>query len=187
MEHHVTHAVHSRPRKLRVSTNEIGGQIVTLVPVLLAIGRAGTVDDLARDGAAGGRLARAGPRPRTRPGASRPAGRPRSRSCAECKQALDARRRACLACAGLPIRQLQPYRKSIREEPTVKDSMLNIRRLRVRPVVVPMRLPLQTSTGAVSMAPLVLIDLETAAGITGRAYLFAIGRPHLRRMVARRV
>ena len=47
----------------------------------------------------------------------------------------------------------------------MKDSMLNIRGLRVRPVVVPMRLPLQTSTGAVSMAPLVLIDLLTTAGI----------------------
>ena len=66
----------------------------------------------------------------------------------------------------------------------MKGSKLNIRRLRVRPVVVPMRLPLQTSTGAVSMAPLVLIDLETAAGITGRAYLFAIGRAHLRPIVA---
>ncbi len=66
----------------------------------------------------------------------------------------------------------------------MKDSMLNIRRLRVRPVVVPMRLPLQTSTGAVSMAPLVLIDLDTTAGITGRAYLFAIGRPHLAPIVA---
>ena len=66
----------------------------------------------------------------------------------------------------------------------MNDSMLNIRKLRVRPVVVPMRLPLQTSTGAVNMAPLVLIDLETAAGITGRAYLFAIGRPHLRPIVA---
>ena len=53
-----------------------------------------------------------------------------------------------------------------------------------RPVVVPMRLPLQTSTGAVSMAPLVLIDLDTTAGITGRSYLFAIGRPHLRPIVA---
>jgi len=66
----------------------------------------------------------------------------------------------------------------------VKDSMLNIRSLRARPVVVPMRLPLQTSTGAVGMAPLVLIDLETSAGITGHAYLFAIGRPHLRPIVA---
>ncbi len=66
----------------------------------------------------------------------------------------------------------------------VNDSRLKIRRLRVRPVVVPMRLPLQTSTGAVSTAPLVLIDLETTAGISGRSYLFAIGQAHLRPIVA---
>ena len=66
----------------------------------------------------------------------------------------------------------------------MKDSKLNIRSLRVRPVVVPMRLPLQTSTGAVSIAPLVLLDLETTAGITGRAYLFAIGRNNLKPIVA---
>ncbi len=66
----------------------------------------------------------------------------------------------------------------------MKDSKLSVRRLRVRPVAVPMRLPLQTSTGAVSIAPLVLLDLETTAGITGRAYLFAIGRPHLKPIVA---
>ena len=66
----------------------------------------------------------------------------------------------------------------------MKNSKLNVRRLRVRPVAVPMRLPLQTATGAVSIAPLVLIDLETTAGITGRSYLFAIGRQHLKPIVA---
>lgn len=66
----------------------------------------------------------------------------------------------------------------------MKDSKLNVRQLRVRPVVVPMKLPLQTSSGAVSMAPLVLIDLETTAGITGRSYLFAIGGQNLRPIVA---
>jgi mandelate racemase len=71
-----------------------------------------------------------------------------------------------------------------RKEAIVKDSKLNVRQLRVRPVVVPMKLPLQTSSGAVSMAPLVLIDLETTAGITGRSYLFAIGRQNLRPIVA---
>lgn len=66
----------------------------------------------------------------------------------------------------------------------MKDSKLEIRSLRVRTLAVPMRLPLQTSTGAVSIAPLVLLDLETTAGITGRAYLFAIGRPHLKPIAA---
>ena len=66
----------------------------------------------------------------------------------------------------------------------MKDSNLAVRSLRVRPVAVPMRLPLQTSTGAISIAPLVLLDLETTAGITGRAYLFAIGRTNLKPIVA---
>jgi mandelate racemase len=65
-----------------------------------------------------------------------------------------------------------------------ENSKLNIRRLRVRAVQVPMRLPLQTSTGAVSIAALVLLDLETTAGITGRAYLFAVGRQNLKPIVA---
>ena len=66
----------------------------------------------------------------------------------------------------------------------MKDSKLNIRALHARPVAVPMRLPLKTSTGAISVAPLVLLDLETTAGITGRAYLFAIGQPNLKPIVA---
>ncbi len=66
----------------------------------------------------------------------------------------------------------------------MNDSKLQVRELRVRPVAVPMRLPLQTSTGAVSIAPLVLLDLETTAGITGRSYLFAIGRQNLKPIVA---
>jgi mandelate racemase len=37
-----------------------------------------------------------------------------------------------------------------------------------------MRRPLRTSTGAVDRAPLLLIDLQTDAGVTGRAYLFGI-------------
>ena len=66
----------------------------------------------------------------------------------------------------------------------MKTKDLRVRGLRVRPVLVPMRLPLQTSTGAVSIAPLVLLDLETTAGITGRAYLFAVGRSNLKPIVA---
>ena len=61
---------------------------------------------------------------------------------------------------------------------------MTIRSLRVRAVAVPMRLPLQTSTGAVSIAPLVLLDLETSNGIVGRAYLFAVGRANLKPIVA---
>jgi mandelate racemase len=56
---------------------------------------------------------------------------------------------------------------------------LRVDSVTVRAAAVPMRRPLHTSTGAVNVAPLVLVDLRTSAGITGRAYLFAIGRPGL--------
>ncbi|MDH5539417.1 MAG: mandelate racemase, partial [Rhizobacter sp.] len=44
--------------------------------------------------------------------------------------------------------------------------------LRVRAVNVPLRLPLQTSGGTVTAAPLALIDLLTEEGVTGSTYLF---------------
>ncbi|MEI6720245.1 MAG: enolase C-terminal domain-like protein [Betaproteobacteria bacterium] len=66
----------------------------------------------------------------------------------------------------------------------MKNSKFEIRALRVRPVCVPMRLPLQTATGIVDIAPLVLLDLETTAGITGRSYLFAVNRLFLKPLVA---
>jgi mandelate racemase len=58
-------------------------------------------------------------------------------------------------------------------------SELSIRDIRVRPVAAPMKRPLTTSTGALTVAPLLLIDLETNEGIAGRSYLFAISAPHL--------
>lgn len=42
----------------------------------------------------------------------------------------------------------------------------------VRPVVVPLRPPRQTEAGLMLTAPLVLLDLETANGIVGHAYVF---------------
>jgi len=78
------------------------------------------------------------------------------------------------------MRQSQPQE----EETALKNSKLDIRALRVRPVCVPMRLPLQTATGIVDIAPLVLLDLETTAGITGRSYLFAVNRLFLKPLVA---
>jgi mandelate racemase len=58
-----------------------------------------------------------------------------------------------------------------RAEP-VETGQLQIRALRARAVNVPMRRPLATSGGAVSTAPLVLIDLETEQGVTGHSYIF---------------
>ncbi len=56
---------------------------------------------------------------------------------------------------------------------------LTIRSLRLRTAVVPMKRPVATSIATVSAAPLVLIDLQTNAGITGRAYLFSPGKHNL--------
>ena len=66
----------------------------------------------------------------------------------------------------------------------MKLDKLKIRGLRARAVAVPMKRPLATATGAVTIAPLLLLDLETDGGITGRSYLFGIGEPHLRPMAA---
>lgn len=49
---------------------------------------------------------------------------------------------------------------------------VTIRSIRARAVLAPFRLPPAAATGAMPRAPLVLIDLETDAGMTGRAYLF---------------
>ena len=54
-----------------------------------------------------------------------------------------------------------------------------IRSVLARPVVAPMRLPLRTSSGAITTAPLLLIDVQTSEGITGRSYLFAFTRSNL--------
>ena len=58
-------------------------------------------------------------------------------------------------------------------------TSLKIQSVSVRAVAVPMRRPLQTSTGAVSVAPLLLVDLKTNDGIVGRSYLFAIAKQNL--------
>lgn len=50
--------------------------------------------------------------------------------------------------------------------------VLTIRALEVRAVQVPLKLPLQTSGGVITQAPLALIDLHTEQGITGSTYLF---------------
>jgi mandelate racemase len=47
-----------------------------------------------------------------------------------------------------------------------------IRHLAARAVNVPLEYPVRTSVGTVDTAPLVLIDLHTDAGVTGRSYLF---------------
>ncbi len=51
--------------------------------------------------------------------------------------------------------------------------ILTIRSIRGRAVSVPMRFALGTSAQTVRAAPLLLVDLETEEGVTGRTYLFS--------------
>jgi mandelate racemase len=56
---------------------------------------------------------------------------------------------------------------------------LTIRQVRARPVVVPLRRAVRTAVGTIEAAPLVLIDVATEEGVTGRSYLFGYTRPAL--------
>ncbi|HYL18922.1 MAG TPA: enolase C-terminal domain-like protein [Burkholderiales bacterium] len=49
---------------------------------------------------------------------------------------------------------------------------LKIRNIRARPVLVPFKRPPMSASGGIPSAALVLIDLETDGGVTGRAYVF---------------
>lgn len=49
---------------------------------------------------------------------------------------------------------------------------LTIRGVRARPVLVPFKRPPASASGAIPTAALVLIDLETDAGVVGRSYVF---------------
>jgi mandelate racemase len=70
---------------------------------------------------------------------------------------------------------------------TTTAPQLTIRGLTARAVDVPMDRPIQTASGEMPTAPLVLIDLETDEGVTGSAYVFcytpAVLRP-LRELIA---
>ena len=51
-------------------------------------------------------------------------------------------------------------------------ASLKIRNIRARPVLAPFRRPPMSASGGIPSAALVLIDLETDGGVTGRAYVF---------------
>ncbi|HKG83641.1 MAG TPA: enolase C-terminal domain-like protein [Beijerinckiaceae bacterium] len=59
---------------------------------------------------------------------------------------------------------------------------LTIRGVRTTPVEVPMSYALGTSAATIRAAPLLLIDVDTEEGVTGRAYLFAYRRSGARAM-----
>ncbi len=54
----------------------------------------------------------------------------------------------------------------------MSEPRLTLRAIRARGVEVPLKLPLGTSAGTLRSAPLLLIDIETEEGVTGRSYLF---------------
>jgi mandelate racemase len=56
---------------------------------------------------------------------------------------------------------------------------MKIRNIRLRPVAAPMKRPLVTSVATLTASALLLIDLETDAGIVGRSYLFGMGKHNL--------
>jgi mandelate racemase len=57
-----------------------------------------------------------------------------------------------------------------------KDPALTVRAIRAVAVEVPMRFVLGTSAAAIRAAPLLLIDVETEEGVTGRTWLFCYVR-----------
>jgi mandelate racemase len=56
------------------------------------------------------------------------------------------------------------------------DNSLTVQSIRAVGVEVPMNYALGTSRGTITKAPLLLIDVETAEGVTGRAYLWSYFR-----------
>jgi mandelate racemase len=52
------------------------------------------------------------------------------------------------------------------------NPKLTVKHLHARPVMVPFRLPIVAASGSMPHCALVLLDLETEEGITGRAYVF---------------
>src|SRR6059036_2030446 len=72
--------------------------------------------------------------------------------------------------AGCPPASLTAKLAAMTPDP--KLSQLTIRTVRSIGVEVPMTYALGTSRGVITKAPLLLIDLETEEGVTGRSYLW---------------
>src|SRR3954462_11198690 len=56
---------------------------------------------------------------------------------------------------------------------------MRITNIKCRAVAAPMKRPLATSVATLTASALLLIDLETDAGIVGRSYLFGMGKHNL--------
>src|SRR4029079_9927937 len=69
------------------------------------------------------------------------------------------------------------------EEPRMSNSVPAICSVTARGLVVPISRPVKNAFGVIEAAPLVLIDVETDQGVTGRAYIFAYSKLTLRPLV----
>ena len=58
-----------------------------------------------------------------------------------------------------------------------------IRGVKARAVVAPISRPVKNAFGVIEAAPLVLIDVETDQGVTGRSYIFAYAKLTLKPLV----
>ena len=65
----------------------------------------------------------------------------------------------------------------------MSTSVPAIRSVTARGLMVPISRPVKNAFGVIDAAPLVLIDVETDQGVTGRAYIFAYARLTLRPLV----
>jgi mandelate racemase len=60
----------------------------------------------------------------------------------------------------------------VNSENQMSEQHPTVARVSLRPVLVPLDPPLRTASGVMASAPLVLVDVETEAGVTGHAYFF---------------
>src|ERR1700755_640447 len=58
-----------------------------------------------------------------------------------------------------------------------------IRGVKARAVVTPISRPVKNAFGVIDAAPLILIDVDTDQGVTGRSYIFAYARMTLKPLV----
>src|ERR1700733_9759206 len=59
----------------------------------------------------------------------------------------------------------------------------SIRSVKARAVIAPISRPVKNAFGIIEAAPLVLIDIETDQGVTGRSYIFAYAKLTLKPLV----
>jgi mandelate racemase len=65
----------------------------------------------------------------------------------------------------------------------MKQPVAAIRAIKARAVVAPIKRPVKTALATIDSGPLVLIDVETDQGVTGRSYMFAYAKLILKPLV----